>query len=71
MQVEPGTKGLSAIIQIKQQQPSTEQEHLIAMGRCRISLYDPEGILVDETEYLGASSVSYTHLAVYKRQDFL
>ncbi len=55
VQVEPGMKGLSAIIQIKQQQPSTEQEHLIAMGRCRISLYDPEGSLVEETEYLGAS----------------
>ena len=55
LQVPAGSRELSAILQISQQAPQNEQEHLVALGRCQISLYDPDGKLVDQTPYLGAS----------------
>ena len=32
-----------------------EQEEPVAMGRCRITLYSPDGLLMDQSLYLGAS----------------
>ena len=29
--------------------------HPVAMGRCRVMLYSPDGLLMDESLYLGAS----------------
>lgn len=55
VQVPENAKELSVILQIDQQKPKNEQEHLVALGRCQLSLYNPEGQLVDQTPYLGAS----------------
>ena len=53
--VPKDVRKLEAVLQIDTQQPSTPFEHLIAMGRCRMYLYDPAGRLVDQTDYLGAA----------------
>ncbi len=55
VEVPFGHKELSAVMQIDQQLPQNEWEHLIAMGRCYISLYSPDGVLMDQSSYLGAS----------------
>lgn len=55
VEVPEGAKELSIILQIDQQKPKNEQEHLVALGRCQLSLYNPDGQLVDQTPYLGAS----------------
>lgn len=55
VQVPRGSKSFSVVLQIAQQQPENEQEHLVALGRCQLSLYDPDGKLVDQTPYLGTS----------------
>ncbi len=55
VQVEKGAKSLTATIQIDQQVPKNKQEHLVALGRCQLSLYNPDGKLVEQTPYLGAS----------------
>ena len=43
------------MLQIAQQNPLNQAEHLVALGRCQLSLYNPDGILVEQTPYLGAS----------------
>lgn len=53
--VPVGCKEIAAVLQVDQQASATEQAHVIAMGRCRVSLYNPDGILMDQTLYLGAS----------------
>lgn len=55
IQVPAGCKELSAVLQIAQQNPLNQAEHLVALGRCQLSLYNPDGILVEQTPYLGAS----------------
>ncbi len=55
VEVPMGCRTLSAVVQVDQQIPKTAEEHLVAMGRCRMCLYDPDGRLVDQTLYLGAS----------------
>lgn len=55
VQVPAGCKELSAVLQIAQQTPLNQAEHLVALGRCQLSLYNPDGILVEQTPYLGAS----------------
>lgn len=55
VQVPEGAKELTVDLQIDQQKPNNEQEHLVALGRCQLSLYNPDGQLIDQTPYLGAS----------------
>lgn len=55
LQVPAGCKELSAVLQIDQQDPLNQAEHLVALGRCQVSLYSPDGILMEQTPYLGAS----------------
>lgn len=55
VQVPAGSSRVSAVFQLDQQLPKNWTEHLVAMGRCRMRLYNPDGILMDQTDYLGAS----------------
>ena len=52
IEVPVGSRELSAVMQINQMM---EQEEPVAMGRCRITLYSPDGLLMDQSLYLGAS----------------
>ena len=55
VEVPAGSAELSAVLQVEQQMPQNSMEHVIAMGRCYISLYSPDGVLMDQSPYLGAS----------------
>lgn len=55
VEVPSGSAELSAVLQVEQQMPQNSMEHVIAMGRCYISLYSPDGVLMDQSPYLGAS----------------
>lgn len=43
------------VLMVNTQAPSSPLEHLIAMGRCKLDLYDPDGKRVDSTDYIGAA----------------
>lgn len=50
-----GCKKVSAVVQMDQQSSGSPQESPIAMGRCYVSIYNPDGVLMDQSRYLGAS----------------
>ncbi len=55
VEVPRGCAEITAVLQMEQQMPQNPMEHLVAMGRCYVSLYSPDGILMDQSPYLGAS----------------
>ena len=55
VKVPYGCTEITAVLQIKQQIQQNSFEHPVAMGRCYASLYSPDGVLMDQTSYLGAS----------------
>ncbi|MBR5318966.1 MAG: S8 family serine peptidase [Peptococcaceae bacterium] len=55
VEVPMGCKKVSAVVQMDQQSSGSPQESPIAMGRCYVSIYNPDGVLMDQSRYLGAS----------------
>ena len=55
IQVEPGTSQLSVDLALETLAPQNEYEHTIALGRCAVALYSPDGSLYKSTPYIGAS----------------
>lgn len=55
IQVNPNTHLLTAQITLDTIQPTNNQEHLIALGRCQMTLFDPQGNQVSQTPHIGAS----------------
>lgn len=55
IQVEPGTSQLSIDLALETLSPQNEYEHTIALGRCAVALYGPDGRLYKSTPYIGAS----------------
>lgn len=55
VEVPYGCTEIMAVLQMEQQLQQDSFEHPVAMGRCYISLYSPDGLLMDQTSYLGAS----------------
>lgn len=53
--VPMGCKKVSALLQMAQESSGSPQEFPIAMGRCYVSIYNPDGVLMDQSPYLGAS----------------
>ncbi len=63
VEVPIGCREIAAIMQVDQQPPQNPWEHLIAMGRCYVSIYDPDGLLMDQSLYLGASYLDELQLS--------
>ena len=55
VEVPAGCREISAVLQVEQQMDGQNAAHPVAMGRCRVMLYSPDGLLMDESLYLGAS----------------
>lgn len=55
LNVPDDAKTLEISLAVDTEQPNSPFEHLIAMGRCRMYLYNPDGKLVEATEYIGAA----------------
>ncbi len=55
LRVPDDVKTLEVSLLIGTEQPTSPFEHLIANGRCKLYLYNPDGKLVDATAYVGAS----------------
>ena len=53
--MEPGTSQLSVDLALETLAPQNEYEHTIALGRCAVALYSPDGRLYKSTPYIGAS----------------
>ncbi len=73
LRVPDDAKTLEVSLCIGTEQPSSPFEHLIANGRCKLYLYNPDGKLVDATAYVGASyGVDITtgdRISVWRPQD--
>lgn len=55
LQIPADTKLLEISLLLDTERPVMPLEHLIAMGRCRMYVYRPDGKLIEATEYIGAS----------------
>lgn len=55
VQVPAKIRSISAAVLVDQQEPRNDKEHLVAMGRCQIRLFNPQAQLEDETPFIGAS----------------
>lgn len=53
--VPENMKSLHVSFAVNTEPPGSPLDHLIALGRCRMYLYNPDGALIDATPYIGAS----------------